>query len=338
MKIVVDAMGSDSRPESDVAGAADAAREFGVSLVLVGPEQQILSELQKHHVDGLPIEVVNATQVIEMQEHPANAIRDKKDASINVGLRLLRDGQAEAFASAGNTGAIMAGALVGSGRIGRIKGIERPGLVAALPQAGTPVLVLDVGANTDCKPEYLKQFAQMGSLYAERVIGVKNPRVALLANGEEDTKGDLLVQQSHALLKGLGSLNFIGNIEPKDVLRHGADVVVCDGFVGNIMLKTAEGVANLVSSTIRQEIKANPITLVGGALATPAFNRVRRLLDPAEVGGAPLLGVDGVVIIGHGRSDARAIKNMIRTAMRAVESDVVGAIRQISMGDKVNEQ
>ena len=338
MKIAVDAMGSDSRPVNDVAGAVEAAREFGASLVLVGPEQQVRAELSKYPLDGLAIEVVNATQVVDMQEHPANAIRDKKDASINVGLRLLRDKQADGFASAGNTGAIMAGALVGSGRIGRIKGIERPGLVAALPQAGTPVLVIDVGANTDCKPEYLKQFAQMGSLYAERVIGVKRPRVALLANGEEDSKGDLLVQQSHALLKADNSLNFIGNIEPKDVLKHGADVVVCDGFVGNIMLKTAEGVASLVTATLRQEIKANPLTLLGGALATPAFNRVRRLLDSGEVGGAPLLGVDGVVIIGHGRSDARAIKNMIRTAMRAVESDVVGAIRQISTGDTEHEQ
>jgi phosphate acyltransferase len=330
MKIVVDAMGSDSRPVNDVAGAAAAAREFGLSVVLVGPESLIRSELVKHKTDGLPIEVVNATQVVEMQEHPANAIRDKIDASINVGLKLLRDKQADGFASAGNTGAVMAGALVGSGRIGRIKGIERPALVAALPLAGTPVLLIDVGANTDCKPEYLKQFAQMGSLYAERVIGIRKPRVALLANGEEESKGDLLVQESHALLKTVGALNFIGNIEPKDVLKHGADVVVCDGFVGNIMLKTAEGVASAMSATIRAELRANPITLLGGALATPAFNRVRRQIDPAEVGGAPLLGVDGVVIIGHGRSDARAIKNMIRTAMRAVESDVVGAIRQVA--------
>jgi glycerol-3-phosphate acyltransferase PlsX len=329
MKIVVDAMGSDSRPVNDVAGAVDAAREFGVSLVLVGPEPQLRAELAKFKTDGLPIEVVHTSEVVEMQEHPANAIRDKKDASINVGLKLLRDKGADGFASAGNTGAVMAGALIGSGRIGRIRGIERPGLVAALPQAGTPVLVIDVGANTDCKPEYLKQFAQMGSLYAERVLGVQTPRVALIANGEEDSKGDRLVQESHALLKTVGTLNFVGNIEPKDVLNHGADVVVCDGFVGNIMLKTAEAVASMMSATIRQELKASPLTMLGGALATPAFARIRKQLDPAEIGGAPLLGVDGVVIIGHGRSDARAIKNMIRTTMRAVEGDVVGAIRAL---------
>ncbi|MEP7199817.1 MAG: phosphate acyltransferase PlsX, partial [Chloroflexota bacterium] len=315
---------------NDVAGAVDAAREFGVTVILVGPKAQLAAELAKHKTDGLSLEIVNATQTIEMEEHPANAIRDKKDASINVGLKLVRDKLADAFASAGNTGAVMAGALVGAGRVGRIQGIERPALVAALPQDTTPVLVLDIGANTDCKPEYLKQFAQMGSLYAEKVIGIARPRVALLANGEEDTKGDALVQAAHGLLKQLTTINFIGNIEPKDVLKHGADVVVCDGFVGNILLKTAEGMASLMSATIRQEIKSNPITMLGGALASPAFNRIRKRLDPAEVGGAPLLGVDGVVIIGHGRSDARAIKNMIRTAMRAVESDVLGAIRKIS--------
>jgi glycerol-3-phosphate acyltransferase PlsX len=330
MKIVLDAMGSDRRPVNDIAGAVAAAREFGVTVVLVGPEDLIRSELGKHQTNGLQFEIVNATQVVEMKEHPANAIRDKKDASINVGLALVRNEKADAFASAGNTGAVMAGALVGAGRIGRIKGIERPALAAALPQESTPVLVIDVGANTDCKPEYLRQFALMGSLYAARVLGVSRPRVALLSNGEEETKGDMLVQAAHTLLKDEKSINFTGNIEPKDVLRHGADVVVCDGFVGNIMLKTAESVANMMSETIRLEIKASALTMVGGLLARPAFNRIRRRIDPAEVGGAPLLGVDGVVIIGHGRSSSTAIKNMIHAAMRAVTSDVLGAIRQIS--------
>jgi phosphate acyltransferase len=330
MRIALDAMGSDSRPVNDVAGAVAAAREFDVTVVLVGPEAQLKAELAKHQTQGLALEIENATQVIEMEEHPANAIRDKKDASINVGLALVRNGKADAFASAGNTGAVLAGALVGAGRVGRIKGIERPGLAAALPQDGTPVLVIDVGANTDCKPEYLRQFALMGSLYAAKVLGVAQPRVALLANGEEDTKGDALVQAAHALLKAERALCFTGNIEPKDVLRHQADVVVCDGFVGNIMLKTAEGVAGMLSETIRTEIKASAVTMIGGLLARPAFNRIRKRIDPSEVGGAPLLGVDGVVIIGHGRSNATAIKNMIHTAMRAVGSDVLGAIRQIS--------
>ena len=330
MKIALDAMGSDSRPVNDVAGAVAAAREFGVGVILVGPEALLKAELAKHQTKGLVLEIENATQVVEMEEHPANAVRDKKDASINVGLALVRSGKADAFASAGNTGAVMAGALVGAGRVGRIKGIERPALAAALPMQSTPVLVIDVGANTDCKPEYLRQFALMGSLYAARVLGVAQPRVALLANGEEDTKGDALVQAAHALLKTQKGLNFTGNIEPKDVLRHQADVVVCDGFVGNIMLKTAEGVASMMSDTIRTEIKASPVTMIGGLLARPAFNRIRKRLDPSEVGGAPLLGVDGVVIIGHGRSNPTAIKNMIHAAMLAVSSDVLGAIRQIS--------
>lgn len=320
-------MGSDSRPVNDVAGAVEAARALGISLVLVGPEAQIQSELARHKRDGLPIEVVNATQTIEMQEHPANAVKEKKDASINVAMRLLKNGEADAFASAGNTGALMASALL---TLGRVQGIKRPGLAAVVPQDGTPLLVIDVGANTDCKPEYLEQFARMGSLYSERVLGISRPRVALLANGEEETKGDQLVQETHAILKEVNAINFVGNIEGKDLLRHQADVVVCDGFVGNVALKTAEGVASMMRDVIRAEIKASPITALGGLLAKPAFDRVSKRLDPSEVGGAPLLGVDGVVIIGHGRSNPKAIKNMIRAAMRAVESDVLGAIRQIS--------
>jgi phosphate acyltransferase len=327
MKIVLDAMGSDSRPANDVAGAVDAAREFGVMVVLVGPEAQIKAELAKHTTNGLPVEVVNATQVVEMQEHPANAIKEKKDSSINVAMRLLKNKEVDGFASAGNTGAVMAGALF---TLGRVSGIKRPGLAAAVPQDGTPLLVIDVGANTDCKPEYLEQFALMGSLYAEKVLGVQQPRIALLANGEEETKGDQLVQETHAILKEVKMINFVGNIEGKDVMRHQADVIVCDGFVGNVMLKTAEGVASMMKEVISAEIKAGPVTALGGLLAKPAFNRVSTRMDYAEVGGAPLLGVDGVVIIGHGRSNRKAIKNMIRAAMRAVESDVLGAIRQLS--------
>ena len=327
MRIVLDAMGSDSRPVNDVAGAVDAARELGVTIILAGPEAEINRELSKHRITGLPIEIVNATQVVDMHEHPANAIKEKKDSSINVGMRLVKNKDADGFASAGNTCAVMAGALFG---LGLVSGIKRPGLAAAVPQDGAPLLVIDVGANTDCKPEYLEQFARMGSIYAERVLGVPRPRVALLSNGEEETKGDQLVQDTHAILKEVKELNFIGNVEGKDVLRHMADVVVCDGFVGNVMLKTAEGVASLMKEIISAEIRRNPVTVLGGLLAKPAFNRVSARLDYSEVGGAPLLGVDGVVIIGHGRSNPKAVKNMIRVAARAVEQDVLGAIRQIS--------
>ncbi|MBI5878408.1 MAG: phosphate acyltransferase PlsX [Chloroflexi bacterium] len=326
MKIVLDAMGSDSRPVNDVAGAVEAARDLGVTVVLVGPEADLKRELDKHPARGLPIEIVNATQVIEMKEHPANAIREKKDSSINVGLRLLKNKEVDGFASAGNTGAVMAGALFG---LGRVPGIKRPGLAAAMPLDGATVLVIDVGANTDCKPEYLEQFARMGSVYAQQVLGIPKPRVALLANGEEETKGDQLVQEAHALLKQLKEINFIGNIEGKDIVRQAADVVVCDGFVGNVMLKTAEGVAGMMKDVIAREIKAGALTAIGGLLAKPAFNRVSDKMDYAEVGGAPLLGVDGVVIIGHGRSIPKAVRNMIRAAKTAVETDVMGAIRRI---------
>ncbi len=326
MKIVLDAMGSDSRPVNDVAGAVDAARDLGVTVVLVGPEAELKRELDKHPARGLPIEIVNATQVVEMKEHPANAIREKKDASINVALRLIKDKRADGFASAGNTGAVMAGALLG---LGRVPGIKRPGLAAAVPVGGPPVLVIDVGANTNCKPEYLEQFARMGSIYAEQVFGIRRPRIALLANGEEETKGDQLVQETFAILKEVKEINFVGNIEGKDVVRHLADVVVCDGFVGNVMLKTAEGVASMMKDVIAREIKAGPLTALGGLLAKPAFDRVSSALDYAEVGGAPLLGVDGVVIIGHGRSNPKAVRNMIRAAKMAVETDVLGAIRRI---------
>ncbi|MBI3732188.1 MAG: phosphate acyltransferase PlsX, partial [Chloroflexi bacterium] len=227
----------------------------------------------------------------------------------------------------GNTGAVMAAALF---TLGRVKGVKRPGLAAVVPRDVQPLLVIDVGANTDCKPEYLQQFALMGSIYAEKVLGISRPRVALLANGEEETKGNQLVQETHALLKGMTALNFVGNIEGKDVLHQLADVVVCDGFDGNILLKTAEGVAAMMRDVIRQEIKRSPLTAIGGLLAKPAFDRVSARLDYAEVGGAPLLGVDGVVIIGHGRSTPKAVKNMIRAAMRAVEADVLGAIQQVA--------
>jgi glycerol-3-phosphate acyltransferase PlsX len=330
MKIVLDAMGSDQRPAPDVAGAVAAAREFGVTIVLVGPEAPIKTELAKHPTTGLSIEVVNATQAIDMDDpNPAYAVDKQRDSSINVGLRLLKNKEVDGFASAGNTGAISACATLSVLGPGRVKGIKRAGLVAVVPLSSGYVLALDVGATPDCKPEYLAQFAQMGSLYAEKVLGLARPRVALLANGEEDIKGDQLVKDAHKLLKTIQGLHFIGNIEPKDMLKGGADVVVCDGFVGNIMLKTAEGIARFLREAMREEILPNPLYKIAAQVLRPALTRAFMRLDDSEVGGAPLLGVDGVVIIGHGRSDAKAIKNMIGTTMRAVESNVVEAIRQI---------
>ncbi|HZQ11075.1 MAG TPA: phosphate acyltransferase PlsX [Anaerolineae bacterium] len=327
MKIVVDAMGSDKRPVPDVQGAVEAAREYNVKVLLVGDETRVRAELVK--IGNVPptVQVVPASQEIEMREHPALAVKDKKDSSIVVGIEQVKQGRGEAFVSMGNTGAILTASVL---YLQRIKGVHRPALGALIPTPKGPCLLLDIGANTDCKPEWLDQFAVMGDAYVRSVLGLAKPRVALLANGEEDTKGDQTVQAAHELLRQRAAetgLNFIGNVEGKDVPAHLADVVVCDGFVGNIALKTAEGISKMLNELIESEIKSNPITMIGGALAMPAFKQVKKILDYTEYGGAPLLGVNGVVIIGHGRSNAIAVKHAVRAAKRAVETNILETIR-----------
>jgi phosphate acyltransferase len=323
MRIVVDAMGSDAHPEPDVTGAVMAAREFGDEMILVGDQQRVEAELGRHDTAGLPIRVCHAGQVIEMADKPADASRVKKDSSMHVGLRLLRDGEADAFVTAGNTGGALAVATLHTLR--RIRGVLRPALTVIFPVANHPIL-LDIGANADCKPEYLLQFGQMGALYAELVMAVARPRVALLSNGEEEGKGNQLVREAAALLRE-SELNFIGNVEPKEFIQGSADVVVTDGFTGNMVIKLSEAVSSHLTQSIRREIKAGMLTALGGLLARPAFARVRQAMDPFEIGGAPLLGVNGVVIIAHGRSNAYAIKQAIRQARRAVEQGVVAAIQ-----------
>jgi glycerol-3-phosphate acyltransferase PlsX len=241
-----------------------------------------------------------------------------------VGIDLVKNGDADAFITAGNTGGAMATALF---RLGRIRGVKRPGLAPTLPVMGGQVIMIDLGANTDCKPEYLVQFAVMGSVYAERVFNKSNPRIALLSNGEEPGKGNELVKDTFPLLEQI-DLNFIGNVEPKDVYSGAADVVVSDGFVGNIFLKTSEAIAKFLIDTIRTEIKASPVTSLGGLIVKPAFKKVGKLLDPAEYGGVPLLGVNGVVYIGHGRSDAYALLNAIRAARTAIEGGILEATQE----------
>jgi glycerol-3-phosphate acyltransferase PlsX len=324
MRIVVDAMGSDNHPGPDVAGAVMAAREFGCEIILVGDESQIQAELENQDTAGLAVQVVHASQVIEMEDKPAEASRSKMDSSMHVGLNLVKEGQADAFVSAGNTGGILAVATLHTLR--RIRGIKRPALGVIFPIRERPMLI-DHGANTDCKPEYLLQFGMMGSLYVERLRGVAAPRIALLSTGEEEGKGNQLIKDTIPLLASSG-LNFIGNIEPKEFVNGYADVAVTDGFTGNLVLKTAESIASYMSSMIREEIRSGLLTSVGGFLAKPAFSRVRKKLDPNEVGGAPLLGVNGVVIVGHGRSNAHAIKQAVGQAHSAVENDIVGAIRE----------
>ena len=328
MRIVLDAMGSDSAPAVDVAGAVRAARRFGQEIILVGRQAEVEAELAKHDTSDLDISVVHAEDVIEMSEHPSLAVRNKPNSSMVVAMSLVREGRADAYVSAGNSGGTLAAALTGAGRLGRIRGIRRPALSTIMPTVSGTTLLLDIGANTDCRPEWLVQFAVMGSLYSERVLGVANPRVALLSNGEEDTKGDAAVLAAHQSLRQLPAIHFVGNVEGKDLTMGAADVVVADGFAGNVVIKTAEGVASMLLQLLRTHIKASPITSVGGLLAKPAFRQVAKVLDYREYGGAPLLGVNGVVIIAHGRSDPLAIENAIRVAVDAVASRVVERIRE----------
>jgi len=327
MRIVLDAMGSDHYPEPDVAGAVMAAREYGVEIILVGDEKVVQPALAAQQPGSLPISVVHAPEMLTMEDKGlALALKAKKKSARNsmaVGLDLVKQGEAQAFVTAGNTGAAAATAYF---RLGTLPGVERPALAPAFPTRLGTCVVLDIGANPDCKPENLLQFGIMGSLYAEKVRRVTRPRVGLLSNGEEAGKGNQLVRDTYPLLAASG-LNFIGNVEGKEVLAGQADVVVTDGFTGNILLKSSEAVAALIIDTIREKITtASPLVKLGGALVRPALQSLRKLLDPSEEGAAPLLGINGLVFIGHGRSNAVAIKNAIRVARQAVDANVLAAI------------
>ena len=340
MKIALDAMGGDHAPAVVIDGAVMAAREYDIEIVLVGREKAIQTELARHDTTGLGLSVVHAAQVIEMEEH-TQAVKSKKDSSMAVGIKLVRDGQADAFVSAGNSGAVMAAAILRGIGVGRIKGIRRPALATYYPAAASPVLLLDVGAQTDCKIEYLLQFAQMGAIYAERAMNIPNPRVGIVSNGEEADKGNMLVRDTFPVLQASG-LNFVGNVEGKDVTKGLADVVVTDGFTGNVMVKLTEGIVSFLAKYLKRELTGGGLnklalalmapglllTLPGLLLLLPALKRVAKRMDYAEYGGAPLLGVDGIVVIAHGRSNAKAIKNAIRQAKQAVEGDIITAIKE----------
>jgi glycerol-3-phosphate acyltransferase PlsX len=325
MRIALDAMGSDEFPVPDVAGAVLAAREYGDTIYLVGDEQRIQAELGKHDIHGLRLIVKHAGELITMTDKPGAVGKAKPDSSMHVGMNLVKAGEAEAFVTAGNTGAALSIATLFTLR--RIPGVKRPALTAIIRLRGTNVIVLDVGANADSKAEWLAQFALMGKIYAHSALNLNSPRVGLLSNGEEEGKGSQLVQDATALLH-TATLNFIGNVEPKDLLTGGADVVVCDGFVGNILIKALEGATSMMARVLREELMSTLPTRIGALLSRPAFKRVQKQIDPFEVGGAPLLGVNGVVIIGHGRSNAFAIKNAIGQARKAVAGGVIDSIRQ----------
>ena len=335
MRIVLDAMGSDDYPVPDVAGGVLAAREWTEDhVILVGQADAISEQLRGVDTKGLNLEIVDAPEVIEMDDEPAWAAREKKASSMHVGMGLVRDGEADAFVSAGNTGGVLAVATLHT--LKRIRGVKRPALAAILPLPAGHFVTLDIGANADCKPDYLLQFAVMGSVYARAVLGRSEPRVALLSNGEERGKGNQLVKETTKLLEE-SDLAFIGNVEPKEAMACTADVVVHDGFTGNVFIKTTESAASMLTDLIRQEIKGSPFTAVGGLLARPAFRRVAKHVDPFEIGGGPLLGVNGIVIVAHGRSNARALKNAVGQARQAVRGSVVEAIRTglASGGDAV---
>jgi phosphate acyltransferase len=325
MRIALDAMGSDTCPVPDVAGAVIAAREYGDTIILVGDETRVRAELGKHDTAGLSIEVVHAPDAVTMEDKPSTVGKLKPESSMHVGMNLVRDGGADAFVTAGNTGAALSIATLFTLR--RIRGVKRPALSTVITLNGRSIICADVGANADCKPDWMLQFAIMARAYARFAFSIDNPRVALLSNGEEEGKGTDLIRESARLLEA-ADLNFIGNVEPKDLFKGGVDVVVADGFVGNILIKTMEASTSTLIQVIRGELTADLPSKLGALLARPAFRRVRKAIDPFETGGAPLLGVDGVVIIGHGRSNANAIKNAIRQARTAVQGNLIAAIRE----------
>ena len=333
--IVVDAMGSDKAPEPEVRGAVLAARQYDVRVHLVGPEDRIRPLLrQALRGQRLPVFIVPASEWITMDDKAAQAVRSKRDSSMRVGLRMVREGlatgtthgpgKAAAFFTAGNTGAAMATAKMVLGMLG---GVHRPALVTVLPTTlGTPSILLDVGANVDCDPDNLVQFAVMGSLYAKSVLHVANPRVGLLSIGEEDSKGNSLTHDTLPLLRSHPALNCIGNVEGRDLYNGNVDVTVCDGFIGNVALKASEGIVKLVTATLRESLKSTVTSQVGALLSRKAFSEFKKRLDYSEYGGAPLLGVRGVCIVGHGSSNERAIMNGIRVAAEFAQAEVNAAI------------
>lgn len=327
-RIVVDAMGSDDHPGPDVEGAVQAAREYRVEIIFVGDEAKIKPVLEKQNTQDLSIRVVHAPEVLTMEDKGEALVlkarsKTPKD-SMAIGMDLVKNGEADAFVTAGNTGAGMVTALF---RLGRIRGVDRPALAPIFPTATGSCVVLDIGANPDCKPENLIQFGILGSIYAEKVRGVKNPKVGLISNGEEEGKGNELVKAATPLFKA-SKLNYFGNVEGKEVIGGKVDVAVTDGFTGNVMLKSSEAVGKLIVDFIRTTIKnGNIVTKIGGLLVKPALSSLKKLMDPSEQGAAPMLGVNGLVFIGHGRSDAFAIKNAVRVAKEAVDVKVLDAMK-----------
>jgi len=318
MKIAVDAMGGDNAPAIEVAGAVDACREFGLSVTLVGDKDRLEAELSKHSISGLDIDIFHASEVIGMHDSASDAVRKKRDSSVRRAFELVKDGKACAAVSAGNSGATMASGMF---VLKRIAGIERPAIAQLFPTLKGQTLVLDIGGNVDCKPLHLVQFAIMGEVYARYAMGIPSPKVGLLSNGEEDSKGNELTRETNTSLRKT-SLNYCGYIEGRDIFAGKVDVVVCDGFVGNIVLKLSEGLADAAGKMLKREIVKSWVSKIGYLFVRGAFDRFKKLVDYAEYGGAPLLGINGVGMICHGGSTAKAIKNAIRFAHEYAKNGV----------------
>ncbi|NMS89010.1 phosphate acyltransferase PlsX [Clostridioides difficile] len=333
MKIVIDGMGGDNSPKSNVEGAVNAIKEYNVDLIITGDKDLLEKEFLNYEFDRNKLEIVHTTEIIENEDKPVKAIRSKKDSSMVVALNLVKEGKADAIISAGNTGALLAGGLF---VVGRIKGIDRPCLCSAIPNVKRGMtLIADCGANADCKPKNLVEFAAMSNIYARKVLGLENPKVALANVGLEEGKGNDLVKRSYEEIKKL-DLNFIGNVEAREVINAYTDIIVCDGFTGNILLKSAEGVALSVMSLIKETFMASTKSKIGALLIKDDLKKLKSFIDYSEYGGAPLLGLNGGVIKAHGSSDAKAIKNAINQGIKFAKGKVVEDISQFI--SKYNEE
>lgn len=322
-RIVLDAMGSDARPEPELQAAAILAADPSLELTLVGSQETLEAGFERLNLPAGRVKIANASQALEMSDHIAEA-RAKRDNTMRVGMDLVKDGQADAFVSAGNTGM---GMYFGTKTFGMLPGVDRPCLAATFPTRSGLAVVADIGANAECRPEFLVQFAQMGLIYTRLMLGIEEPRVGLLANGEEEGKGNELVKATHPLMRN-SVPGFVGNIEGKELFGGDVDLAITDGFTGNVLLKSTEGVAKLILDTLKDSLMGSLRTKIGAALAKPAFSKVKSLLDPGEYGAVPLLGLNGLVFIGHGRSDAKAMVSAVNQAKKAVEAGLLPALRQ----------
>jgi glycerol-3-phosphate acyltransferase PlsX len=337
MRIAIDVMGGDNAPRAIIDGSILALEEYGVELYLVGLKNEILKSLDKEIQENPMVNIVEASEIINVDEAPVNAIKHKKDSSMVVGLKLVKDGTCDAFISAGSTGAFLAGSLL---KVGRIKGIDRPALSPLIPTLKGNCMIIDAGANVDCKPKNLQQFAIMGAIYMDKVMGINNPRVGLLNIGAEASKGNELTKESFDLIKNAG-VNFVGNVEARDIISGVCDVCVCDGFAGNVLLKNTEGVAMALFKLLKNEFMKNYKTKLGAVLLKDSLKSIKKKFDYTEVGGAPFLGINGIMIKAHGSSDAKAIKNAIRQARLLYDNKCLDTIlNEISIlgVDNTNEQ